>query len=150
MAIMPAVNPLGTPGQILPGMPQEYSLGLPGQYTPPTPSRKAQAFLPNQLTESFPASDIVTEVSLTAYKHWNINLDYQVNPYTWQTDKSEILVQYHPDPDKVVNLGYRFQDGILKQWDGSFAWPIAGRWNTVGRWVYSLQDHETHRAIGRN
>jgi LPS-assembly protein len=66
-----------------------------------------------------------------------------VNPYTRKTDKSEILVQYHPDPNKVVNLGYRFQDGILKQYDGSFAWPIAGHWNTVGRWVYSLQDHQT-------
>jgi LPS-assembly protein len=53
------------------------------------------------------------------------------------------LVQYHPDPAKVVNLGYRFQDGILKDYDGSFAWPIAGRWNAVGRWVYSLQYHET-------
>ena len=32
---------------------------------------------------------------------------------------------------------------ILKQYDGSFAWPIAGHWNTVGRWVYSLQDQQT-------
>ena len=43
----------------------------------------------------------------------------------------------------MVNLGYRFQENILKQYDGSFAWPIGGHWNTVGRWVYSLQDHET-------
>jgi LPS-assembly protein len=135
-------NPFGVPGQILPGLPQEYSLGLPGQYTMVEP-RKAQALVPGQVAETFPASDIVTEVSLTAYKHFNINLDYQVNPYTWQTDKSEILVQYHPDPAKVVNLGYRFQEGILKQYDGSFAWPIAGHWNAVGRWVYSLADRQT-------
>ena len=42
-----------------------------------------------------------------------------------------------------MNLGYRFQQDILKQYDGSFAWPIAGHWNTVGRWVYSLQDRQT-------
>jgi LPS-assembly protein len=141
LGIMPAMNPLGLPGQILPGLPQAYSLGLPGQYT--IDPRKAQVQAATQPMESFPASDIVTEISLTAYKHWNINLDYHVNPYTWQTDKSVVLVQYRPDPTKVVNVGYRFQGGILKQWDTSFAWPIGGRWNTVGRWVYSLQDHQT-------
>ncbi|MEA3149508.1 MAG: LPS-assembly protein [Gammaproteobacteria bacterium] len=142
LAVLQPQNPLGIPGQIVPGLPQQYSLGLPGQFTT-VASRKAQAILQGQIAETFPASDVVTEISLTAYKHFNINLDYQVNPYTWKTDKSEILVQYHPDPNKVVNLGYRFQDGILKQYDGSFAWPIAGHWNTVGRWVYSLQDHQT-------
>jgi LPS-assembly protein len=142
LQVMQPPNPLGVPGQILPGLPQQYSLGLPGQYST-IASQKAQTLVPGQIAETFPASDIVSEVSLTAYKHVNINLEYQVNPYTWQTDKAEILAQYHPDPDKVVNLGYRFQNGILKQYDGSFAWPIASHWNTVGRWVYSLQDKGT-------
>jgi len=140
-ALMPALNPLDLPGRIVQGLPQQYSLGLPGQYSLVAP--KAEALLPGQVAETFPASDIVTEVSLTAYKNFNINLDYHLNPYTWKTDKSEILVQYHPGPAKVVNLGYRFQEGILKQYDGSFAWPIAGHWNAVGRWVYSLQDRQT-------
>jgi len=56
-------------------------------------------------------------------------------------------VQYRPDPSRVVNIGYRFQEGILKQWDGSFAWPIAEHWNTVGRWVYSLQDRQTIEQV---
>jgi LPS-assembly protein len=49
-----------------------------------------------------------------------------------------------------VNLGYPYQQNtypyqqdILKQYDGSFAWPIASHWNTVGRWVYSLANHQT-------
>jgi LPS-assembly protein len=144
LAVMQPVNPLGVPGQILPGMPQQYSLGLPGQYSI-VPQRKADSLLSGQVSENFPASDIITEVSLTAYKNLNINLDYQVNPYTWQTDKTEILLQYHPAPNKVVNVGYRFQDGILKEYDNSFAWPIASHWNAVGRWVYSLEGH--HQTI---
>jgi LPS-assembly protein len=56
------------------------------------------------------------------------------------------LLQYRPDPSRVVNIGYRFQDGILKQVDGSFAWPIAGRWNVVGREVYSLRDYQQPTA----
>jgi len=143
VAPLAAPNPLGVPGQVAPGMAQQYySLGLPGQYTLIAP-QGSQPLVPGQIAETFPASDLVTEVSLTAYKNFNINLDYQLNPYTWQTDKSEILFQYHPKPAEVVNLGYRFQQGILKQYDGSFAWPIAAHWNTVGRWVYSIQDHET-------
>lgn len=103
--------------------------------------------LPGQISERYPASDIVTEVALTAYKNLSINLNYQWNPYTSHTDKEEIGVQYHPDPSKVINLDYRFQTGILKQWDGSFVWPIAGHWNTVGRWVYSLMDRTTIEQV---
>jgi LPS-assembly protein len=146
---MQPVNPQGTPGTILPGLPLQYSLGLPGQYTT-LPQVKAQALLPGQVAENFPASDVVTEVSLTAFKHVNVNVDYQVNPYTWQTGKTEIILQYHPDPGKVVNLAYRYQEGILKDYDGSFAWPIAGHFNAVGRWVYSLFDSVTpglHQTI---
>jgi LPS-assembly protein len=139
LAVLQAPNPLATPGTTVAGLPQLYSLGLPGQFTTVQP-QKALALVPGQVTENFPASDIVTEVSLAAYKHLSVNLEYQVNPYTWQTSKTEILLQYHPDPGKVVNLGYRFQSGILKDYDGSFAWPIAGHWNAVGRWVYSLFD----------
>jgi LPS-assembly protein len=142
LGVLQAPNPLAVPGQILPGLPLQYSLGLPGQYTS-APRSKAAVLVAGQVTENFPASDVVTEVALTAYKNFNINLDYQINPYTQKTDKSEILVQYHPAPEKVINVGYRFQEGILKQYDGSFAWPIADRWNAVGRWVYSLQDHQT-------
>jgi LPS-assembly protein len=149
LAVLQPQNPLAVPGTILPGLPFQYSLGLPGQFTTVQP-QKAQALLPGQITESFPASDIVTEVSLAAYKHFNVNLEYQVNPYTWQTNKTEILLQYHPEPAQVVNLGYRFQQGILKAYDGSFAWPVASHWNAVGRWVYSLFDAQSpglHQTI---
>jgi LPS-assembly protein len=100
-----------------------------------------------------PASDIVADVAVTAYKHFSFNFDYLWNPYTSQTDKSEVSLQYHPDPARVVNIGYRFQQNvltqgvILKQWDGSVAWPIAQHWNTVGRWVYSLEDKKTVEQV---
>ena len=146
-AALPAQNPLAFPGQPVVGLAQQYYyLGLPGQYSLVRPTRAA-ALGQNQLTETFNASDLVGEVALTGYKHFAIDLDYQWNPYTSRTDKSEIGVQYHPDRDRVVNLGYRFQSGILKQWDGSFAWPIADHWNTVGRWVYSIQDRQTIEQV---
>jgi LPS-assembly protein len=147
---VPIVNPLELPGDALliargqpfvpyyPGEPL-YALNRNGLAQP--------LQLASQTPGAFPASDIVAEVALTGYKHLGVNLDYQWNPYTSQTEKSEISVQYRPDPSRVINIGYRFQEGILKQWDGSFAWPIAEHWNTVGRWVYSLQDRQTIEQV---
>jgi LPS-assembly protein len=146
---VPIVNPLALPGDALlvargqpfiAYYPGESAYGLNrGGFVRPLATTQAQG--------AFPASDIVAEVALTGYKHLGVNLDYQWNPYTSQTEKSEISVQYRPDPSRVVNIGYRFQGGILKQWDGSFAWPIAKHWNTVGRWVYSLQDRQTIEQV---
>jgi LPS-assembly protein len=152
LGTIPLVNPLAVPGaltapggQSLVPFPGQY---LPGQYFPGQYPLSAQTrALALGQNPAFPASDIVAEVALTAYKHLGVNLDYQWNPYTSQTEKSEISVQYHPDPTRVINIGYRFQEGILKQWDGSFAWPIAEHWNTVGRWVYSLQDRQTIEQV---
>ena len=130
------------PGQTLltiPGQPTQVI--LPGQNLPTLPGQTLTT-APGQTFQPYRASDIIGEVSVTAYKNWSVNLDYQWNPYTSQTDKSEVLLQYHPDTNKVVNVGYRFQQDILKQYDVSFAWPIASHWNTVGRYVYSLQDRQ--------
>ncbi len=130
------------PGQTLATLPgQQTQVILPGQNLPTLPGQTLSS-VPGETAQAYHSSDIIGEISLTAYRNISVNLDYQWNPYTSQTDKSEILVQYRPDPSKVVNLGYRFQEDILKQYDASFAWPIAGHWNTVGRWVYSLQDRQ--------
>jgi LPS-assembly protein len=148
LGAIPMVNPLALPGALTAPGGQSY-VAFPGQsylgqYAYGLSRPQALALGQNP---AFPASDIVAEVALTGYKHLGINLDYQWNPYTSQTEKSEIAVQYRPDPTRVVNIGYRFQEGILKQWDGSFAWPIAAHWNTVGRWVYSLQDRQTIEQV---
>jgi lipopolysaccharide assembly outer membrane protein LptD (OstA) len=152
LVTVPGVNPLAMPGQALINARGQTLMFFPGQYVSGIPalspyaSNVHAATVPDTSGE-FPASDLVGEVAVTAYKHVSFNLDYQWNPYTSQTEKSEIGVQYRPDPSRVINLGYRFQDGILKQWDASFAWPITDRWNTVGRWVYSLMDHQTIEQV---
>ena len=147
----PGVNPFALPGLALVNSRGQILRSMPGQYVSGLAVQPLAA--PGQVLEAFPASDLVAEVAVTAYKHFSLNFDYLYNPYTSQTDKSEVSLQYRPDPTRVVNIGYRFQQNaltqapILKQWDGSFAWPIADHWNTVGRWVYSLQDHQTIEQV---
>jgi LPS-assembly protein len=150
---IPAVNPLGLPGQALVNSRGQILMATPGQYVSGLPLQPLGTSVSGQAVQTFPASDIVADVSVTAYKHFSFNFDYLWNPYTSRTDKSEVALQYRPDPTRVINLGYRFQQniltqgGILKQWDGSIAWPIAAHWNTVGRWVYSLQDRKTIEQV---
>jgi LPS-assembly protein len=108
---------------------------------------KPRVTLPGETPEMYSASDIIGQVSLTAYKNWSVNLDYQWNPYISLTRKSEVSVQYRPDSTHVINLGYRFQRDILEQWDASVAWPLAQRWNAVGRMVYSLKDKQTIEQV---
>jgi LPS-assembly protein len=155
VAGLPLVNPLAWPGLFVTNARPPGSQLLPGQ-TYATPSCQISASAPGcqtgvialgQIGVQYPASDIVGEISLTGYKHLSLDLNYQWNPYTSHTDKEEIELQYRPDSSRVVNLGYRFQEGILKQYDGSFAWPIGGHWNAVGRWVYSLADRTTIEQI---
>jgi len=149
---IPGVNPLALPGQAVVNSRGQILNAIPGQYVSGLPS-PAFAFLSPQQSGISRASDLVADVAVTAYKHFSFNLDYLWNSYTSQTDKSEISLQYRPDPTRVVNVGYRFQQNvltqgvILKQWDASFAWPISRHWNSVGRWVYSLQDRKTTEQV---
>jgi LPS-assembly protein len=145
---MTPMNPLSIPGALMTWQGQSFA-PYPNQYYVNPSAQAFAAATTNPTNTEFPASDIVAEIALTGYKHVSVNLDYQLNPYTQHTDKSEISLQYRKDPTRVVNLGYRFQEGAsgLKLWDASFSWPIANRWNTVGRWVYSLADRKTIEQV---
>jgi len=153
LVTVPGVNPLALPGQALVNSRGQILMAAPGQYVSGLPSQSFATLGSAQPAEVFSASDLVADVAVTAYKHFSFKFDYLWNPYTSKTDKSEVSLQYRPDPSRVVNIGYRFQQNvltqgvILKQWDGSFAWPIAAHWNTVGRWVYSLQDRKTIEQV---
>ena len=152
LVTVPGVNPLALPGQALVNSRGQIVMTAPGQYVSGLPFQTFAAAGASQ-APNHPASDLVADVSVTAYKHFSFNFDYLWNPYTSQTDKSEVSLQYRPDPTRVVNIGYRFQQDtldqsvILKQWDGSVAWPISSNWNTVGRWVYSLRDNKTIEQV---
>ena len=156
LAVQPGMNPLAIPGALVTqrgqfvAFPGRYQFNYAAGSAYGVPGQAFASAQNGQGNPAFPASDIVGEVALSGYKHLSVNLDYQWNPYTSQTEKSEISVQYRPDPSRVINLGYRFQQGIFKQYDGSFAWPISDHWNAVGRWVYSLQDprQTIERVVG--
>ena len=117
------------------------TLGQTRYFKPP------RVTLPGETPPSGNSSDIVGQLMLTAYKNWNLNLEYQWDPGDSQTQKSEVSVQYRPDPTHVVNVGYRFRRDLLEQWDASFGWPIARNWSAVGRMVYSTRERQTIEQV---
>jgi LPS-assembly protein len=124
--------------------------------------------LPGELPRTDRRSDLVAQLALTAFQHWSADAALQWNPQTSETQRALVEVQYHPAPDRVINLGYRFEHGIfeeagllapqagqtplcgtavtpscnVEQLEASGAWPIGASWSVFARGVYSLADHE--------
>ena len=71
---------------------------------------------------------------ITADVGWQYNQDLS------RTEKVSMGVRYQPELGKVVNFGYRYTNGTLRQIDTSVQWPLARHWHGVARMNYSLQD----------
>jgi len=124
--------------------------------------------LPGELPRTDRRSDLVAQLALTAFEDWSADAALQWNPQSSQSQRAEIEVQYHPAPQQVINLGYRFERGIyeeaalvnteqpvttpvcgtpitpscnIQQVEASAAWPIGRSWSIFARGVYSLADH---------
>jgi len=96
--------------------------------------------LPGETPESRDYSDIIGEIELTAYKNWSVGVAMQWDPQASNTVLGQAQVQYRPRPDTVLNLGYRYREGRVEQWEGSAAWQLAREWRLYARYVYSVRD----------
>ena len=98
--------------------------------------------LPDEPVATRDTSDFIAQVSLSAYKNWNVEAGMQWNPEDTRTERSQFRLQYRPDGQRVLNLSYRAQREVLEQAEVSGAWPLGKRWNAYARAVYSLRDSE--------
>ena len=98
--------------------------------------------LPGETAGANQRSDLIADIDLTAYRHWNFHYDMAWNPETSQTEKTLLTLQYLRSGTQVVNLGYRFTRGSVEQVDASAAWPVGRHWDLYGRSVYSLMDSQ--------
>ena len=103
---------------------------------------KPRVVLPGEPVATRDTSDMIAQVSLTAYKNWNVEAGIQWNPEDTRSERSQFRLQYRPDGQRVINLGYRAQRDRLEQTEVSGAWPIGKRWNAYARAVYSLRDEK--------
>jgi LPS-assembly protein len=129
--------------------------------------KQSRVSLPGEAVADPAREDVVAELALTAYKHWNINLGEQYNVAAARSDRTFVELQFKPDTQSVINLAYRYQrnvqDGalgtvgcpanstsffcpppvdLLKQAEVSGVWPVARDWSVLGRMVYALDGHQ--------
>lgn len=92
-------------------------------------------------------SDILLAASGQLTPKWSLDSALQYNPNQSQSEKINVAARYQPENGKVLNLGYRFTRNSLRQADLSTQWPLTGRWHTVARLNYSLQDRRILEAL---
>ncbi len=99
--------------------------------------------LPGEAAETRNASNLVGEVELSAWRDWSARLAMEYDAEESNTLRGEAGLQYRPRPDTVVNLGYRYREGILEQWDAAFAWRLSPSWQLFARQVYSTKEDKS-------
>jgi LPS-assembly protein len=119
--------------------------------------------LPTETPATGDSSDFVAQISLTAYDDWSAEVAEQWDPQQQTSERTSLNLQYKPAPDKVINVGYRFerfqfvpgqfgQPGYEEGFDQvefSGTWPIKGHINIFAREVVSLRDNtELERFAG--
>ncbi len=132
-----------TIGQSVYFQPPRVTLPQPALSLPPsalTLQQQQQITPADELVQPRATSSLIAEVNLTAYRHWNLQLDVGSNPAVSSVQQAEVLVQYLANNKQVVNVGYLFREGVVQQVDTSAAWPISSRWAAYARAVYSLLD----------
>jgi LPS-assembly protein len=99
--------------------------------------------LPGEIPESRSASNLVGEVELTAWRSWSARAALEWDGETSNTLRGEGSIQYRPSESTVVNLGYRYRESLLEQWDAALAWRVSPAWQVYARQVYSTLENKS-------
>jgi LPS-assembly protein len=86
------------------------------------------------------ASDLAGEADVWLVGNWHVRGDIQWNTDTDTTQKRNLYLQYHPEKNKILNLGHRYLRDQLEQMDVSTEWPLTGRWTLRARSLFSLKE----------
>lgn len=120
--------------------------------------------LPGAAPVSERLSDLLLGAGITWTPQWGFDSTVQYNPKTGRSIRSTIGARYTPGSYRTISAAYRLQSGTSEQIDIGWQWPLdalwggdkgssaeagrgskaqgSGRWYTVGRLNYSLQDRK--------
>lgn len=120
---------------------QRYYLTLP------------QVTLPGSAAPTRKYSDILASVGGRVTRALALDSLWQYDPDLHKTANFTLTSRYLPMPGKILNVGYRYSPTTpitpiaLKQIDASAQWPLAGRWNGLARWNYSILDKKVLESL---
>jgi LPS-assembly protein len=118
-------------------------------------------FLPSGKARTESSSPFVAQAGVSLTDAWRLRGDLQWDPSNNKTEKLVAFAQYHPEPDKIINLGYRVRKTTnsisstsnltltdIEQSELSFLWPLSQNWNVMGRWNYAPPEGRTVDLFG--
>ena len=121
--------------------------------------------LPGGTPVSERLSDVMLGAGINWTQDWGFDSTVQYNPKTRRSIRSTIGARYSPGNYRTVSAAYRLQRGTSEQIDLGCQWPIndlwgdkgqelgagrgqgGGRWYSVGRLNYSMQDRKLVDAV---
>ncbi|MDD2544867.1 MAG: LPS-assembly protein LptD [Burkholderiaceae bacterium] len=116
--------------------------------------------LPNGAPVSERLSDLLLGAGIQWVPQWGLDATVQYNPKTNTSMRSTVGARYTPGNYRTVSAAYRLQRGTSEQVDMGWQWPLndlwgdkgqdlgpgrgqgGGRWYSVGRLNFSLQDRK--------
>ena len=108
--------------------------------------------LPNEVPATDRLSDILFGASINWTPQWALDAAVQYNRETGHSERTTVGARYSPGNYRTISTAYRLLRGTSEQVDVGWQWPIrnpwategkgreGGRWYSVGRLNYSLQD----------
>jgi LPS-assembly protein len=104
--------------------------------------RNRKVTLPGEAPGTESGSPLVADLS-ASLASWRFLGGIQWDPTQTRVDRGTAAVRYEPDPERVLNLSYRYLRGSIDQTDMSFRWPVSERFAVVGRWNYAVPQKRT-------
>jgi LPS-assembly protein len=108
-------------------------------------------------------SDLLLGASVNWDPKWSFDTTVQFNPKTDQSVRATVGARYNPGDFRTVTAAYRYQRDLSEQLDLGWQWPLQdlpgaatlasarsegdGRWYSVGRLNYSLNERKLVDAI---
>ncbi len=110
----------------------------------------------NESPRAAATSDVLLGVEGRLSDAWSIVALWQYNFDSSRTERTNAGFRYTPAPGRVFNASYTYsrqyfdpigRQSQLNQFDLSAQWPLSENWTLLGRWNYSLLDHNTLEAV---
>jgi LPS-assembly protein len=110
-------------------------------------------------------SDLLLSTSINWDPRWGFNGNLQYNPDNGRSIRSTLGVNYHPSDYHTLSMAYRYQRDSSEQIDLGWQWPLNdlwgdrgqaksmgqgqgdGRWYSVGRLNYSMNENQMVNAV---
>ena len=99
--------------------------------------------LPDEPDEDDSTSILVSELAARLGRGWHTRLGLQWDPHDGDNgtvDQALAQLSYRGDRRQVLNTSYRLRDGVARQTDVAFFWPLNEQLTLIGRHNYSLRE----------